>query len=50
MTDKITTEQAILEQLDAIEAQNERILERLDELEEKLDNLNLPGDGFGVED
>lgn len=41
MTDKITTEQALFEQLDTIEALNTLIVERLDELETKIDNLNL---------
>lgn len=36
--------------LSTIEAQNETILQQQEEIIEKLDNLSLSGEGFGVEE
>jgi hypothetical protein len=40
----------LIERLDAIEAQQLVIIERLEDISEKLDNLNISGDGFSVEE
>jgi len=40
----------LIEATDRLEAQYERVAGLLEDLSEKLDNLNLSGDGFDVED